>query len=471
MSRSALTIDAYQLTTLLAHADAGRLEQAIEMGFFFRKLPPKRGYVIACGQRSIVAQAADLRFFPDELAALERHPTIGTGLRAQPKVRAALATLDGFRGEIDAVPEGTPVFAGAGQRTDGTPLLVDGHPLVLYTPLVQVRTHMVLGKLIETPWLQRLNHQSMVASKAARIVEAAAGKPVFEFGARRTQTDASIDAAWAAAVAGCAGTSNIAAYLRHGIPAVGTMDHFYVQAAEEPGLTVDESERRAFFAFDRLYGKEALYLVDTYDTVRGIKNAVHASEGRLAGVRIDSNVTPATVEAARALLVSLGCPHARIIVSDALDEQRVARLGAADGFGVGEQITCSPDAACGIGAVAKLTVNGYGRSTMKLSRGSGKMTLPGRLAAYRFADHDLVALDEEPAPSGGRPLLVPLWRGGRAVDDADDRAALKAARTTARDGLAALPAGVRRLDEPAPWPLVASDRLVALVEARVREAA
>jgi nicotinate phosphoribosyltransferase len=471
MSQSALTIDAYQLTTLLAHADAGRLGQTIEMACFFRKLPPKRGYVVACGQRSILAHAQALRFSTDELTALGHHPTIGAGLRAHPQVLAALAALDGFEGDIDAVPEGTPVFAGPGRRSDGTPLLIEGRPLVLYTPLLQVRTSLVLGKLLETPWLQRINHQSMIASKAARVVDAAAGKPVFEFGARRTQTDASVDAAWAAAVAGCAGTSNIAAYLRHGIPAVGTMDHFYVQAAEEPGVSIEESERRAFGAFDRLYGRDAVYLVDTYDTIRGIKNAVRASEGRLAGIRIDSNVTPATIEAARALLTELGCASVRIIVSDGLDEYRVARLGGADGFGVGEQITCSPDSACGVGAVAKLTVNGYGRTTMKLSRGSGKMTLPGRLATYRYADHDLIALADEPAPAGGRPLLAPLWRGTKAVEAIDDRDALKRARATAKEALAALPADVRRLDDPAAWPLVASDKLVALVEARVREAA
>jgi len=272
-------------------------------------------------------------------------------------------------------------------------------------------------------------------------------------------------------VAGCAGSSNIAAWMEYGIPAVGTMDHFYVQAAEEPGLGVDESERRAFAAFDRVYGKEAIYLVDTYDTARGIKNAVRGSEGRLAGIRIDSNVTPATIEAARSLLRDLGSGDARIIVSDGLDEDRVARLHLADAFGVGEQITCSPDAATGIGAVAKLTVNGYGRATMKLARGSGKMTLPGRLAAYRSADHDLIALAAEPPPRGGRALLAPLWRGAGPVRPGDARAALADAREVARAGLASLPAAVRRLDEPAAWPLVASDALVELIAERVKEAA
>jgi nicotinate phosphoribosyltransferase len=465
------TVDAYQLTTLLAHADAGRLGQSVEMGFFFRKLPHDRGYVIACGQQSIVEHARALRLTPAELNALATHPSIGPRLSERPVVRAALTALDGFRGEIDAVPEGTPVFAGPGRRADGTPLMIDGRPITLYTPLLQVRTSLVLGKLIETPWLQRLNHQAMVASKAARVVSAAGDKPVFEFGARRTQSDASIDAAWAAAVAGCAGTSNLAAWMRHGVAAVGTMDHFYVQAAEQPGLPVDESERRAFATFDRVFGRDAIYLVDTYDTARGIKNAVIASEGRLGGIRIDSNVTAATIEAARALLSELGCGHARIIVSDGLDERRVAKLRGADGFGVGEQITCAPDAAAGIGAVAKLIVNGYGRSTMKLSRGSGKMTLPGRLQAHRYRDHDLISLDGETAPAGGRSLLQPLWRGGSPSHALDSHTALASARRAAREGLAALPDAVRRLDEPEAWPLLASDALVDLITRRTREAA
>ncbi|MEO6950252.1 MAG: hypothetical protein ABI321_00460 [Polyangia bacterium] len=471
MSEQTLTVDAYQLTTLIAHADAGRLEQHMAMTAFFRKLPVNRGYVVACGQRSIVEHARQMRVTKEEFDVLFTHPIIGERLRSRPAIVSALSALDGFVGEIDAVPEGLPVFAGPGRRSDGTPLLVDGRPLTLYAPLLSIRTDMLLAKMIETPWLSRLNHQSMVASKASRVVIAAKGKPVLEFGARRTQTQAGIDAAWAAAVAGCTGTSNMAAWMRYGIPAVGTMDHSFVQASEEPGLSTDESERRAFAAFHATYGASATYLVDTYDTVRGIRNAVRASNKQLGGIRIDSNVTVATVAQARALLDELGAPHAKIIVSDGLDEMKVARLDGADGFGVGEQITCSPDSATGVGAVAKLTVNGYGRATMKLSRGSAKMTLPGRIAAWRYADHDLVAIDGEAVPAGGRALLEPLWRGRGPVVEEPAAAALHRAHAVCRRELAALPAGVRDLASPEPYPLVASDALVDLVSSRVKEAA
>jgi nicotinate phosphoribosyltransferase len=383
-----------------------------------------------------------------------------------------LQELDGFVGEIDALPEGTPAFAGPALRSDGKPWHCRGARVTLYTPLVQVRTDLLRAKLIETPWLGRINYMSMVASKAARVVAAAAGKPVLEFGARRTHPAAAIDASYAAYLAGCSATSNVAAMRRYGIPINGTMDHFYVQAAEHAGESPRHSERAAFAGFQRAFPENAFMLVDTYDTEQGIREAVAASDGKLSGVRLDSNVTPATVTRARALLDELGAPHALILVSDGLDEWRVAELSGADGFGLGENISCSPDAATGIGAVAKLTVNGYGKVTMKLARGTGKATLPGRLQVYRFGDHDLIALESEAAPSGGRALLEPVWRGCNAVA----LPSLNQSRERARAEIARLPAPLRALETPAPeapplWPLLASDGLVAMVERLVQDAA
>src|SRR5207253_1003860 len=204
----------------------------------------------------------------------------------------------------------------------------------------------------------------------------------------------------------------------------------------------------------------AILLVDTYDTLRGIRAAVAATHGKLNGIRIDCNVTVENLRKARALLDELGAPHARILVSDALQELRVHELyDYADAFGVGENITTSPDSATGIGAVAKLVVNGYGKITMKFSRGSGKATLPGELQVYRFADHDVVALAEEAPPSGGRALLHPVWRG-RAP--ARELPSLEESRRYVKDQVASLPAPIRALEPAAaPWKLVASDGLVA----------
>jgi nicotinate phosphoribosyltransferase len=469
MSLATLTVDAYQLTTLLAHAEAGRLEQKLAMSFFFRKLPKHRNYVVFCGLRSILQHAAQMRLDGNEVETLLRHPVIGPALAARPEVQRALRALDGFEGDIDALPEGTIAFAGPAVRSDGKPLLAAGAPVSIYTPLLQIRTDMLRAKLIETPWLGRINHMSMVASKAARVVDAALGKPVLEFGARRTHADASVDVAYAAYLAGCVGSSNVASQHKYGVPTQGTMDHFFVQSSERPGVSVDETEREAFALFAQVFPDNATLLVDTYDTERGIRNAVSATGGKLNGIRIDSNVTVDNLKRARKLLDDLGAPHARILVSDALEELRVHELrDHADAFGVGENISTSPDSATGIGAVAKLVVNGYGKITMKIARGSGKATLPGELQVHRYSDHDLVALADEAAPSGGKPLLQPVWRG-RAP--ASDLPPLDESRRYLRQQVEALPPAVRQLDPAAPpWPLVASDGLVGRIQELVEEA-
>jgi nicotinate phosphoribosyltransferase len=477
MSLATLTLDAYQLTTLVAHADAGRIDDQLAMAFFFRKLPRQRNYIIFCGLRSILEHAAQMRLDGDELQALLDNPLLGPPLRQRPLVMSKLQEVDGFVGEIDALPEGTPAFAGPAWRSDGQAWHVDGAPVTIYTPLIQVRTDLLRAKLIETPWLGRINYMSMVASKAARVVAAAAGKPVLEFGARRAHPAAALDAAYAAFLAGCSATSNVAAMKCYGIPISGTMDHFYVQAAEHAGESPRQSERAAFAGFQRAFPDSAFMLVDTYDTEGGIREAVAASDGKLSGIRLDSNVTPETVARARALLDELGATHARILVSDGLDEWRVAALSGADGFGVGENISCVPDAAAGIGAVAKLTVNGYGKVTMKIARGTGKATLPGQLQVHRYADHDLVALEDEAVPSGGRALLQPVWRGRDLVAALPS---LSQSREATRVAVTRLPAALQALESPPPpeqsnapppWPLVASDGLVATVERLMHDAA
>jgi nicotinate phosphoribosyltransferase len=491
MTLSTLGIDAYQLTTLLTHADEGRLEHDVAMSFFFRRMPKHRRFVVFSGLRRIVEHAGQMSIDAAELAALEGHSAIGPALRARPAVVDKLRSLRGFRGSIDAMPEGSVAFAGPASRTDGSPLVIGsrsrspGAPVSIYTPLLQLRTDLLRAKLIETPWLGYVNHMSMVASKAARVVIAAGGKSVMEFGQRRTHPTAALDATWAAWVAGIASTSNIAAFTRWGITSTGTMDHFAIQAAERPGVSRAETERGFFEAYARTFeGFPTTMLVDTYDTERGIRHAVEATRGKLGAIRIDSNVTPESIARARTLLQELGASDTKIYVSDGLDEARVAELReVADGFGVGENIVCSPDSAAGVGAVAKLVVNGYGATTMKVAKGTGKATLPGELQVWRFTDHDVVSLASEPSPGGAasRAMLAPVWRGNAPVrpHETDARTALEAARTHARSELAALPDELRRVDAGNVGPtaastttrkLVASDALVREIERLVGEA-
>jgi nicotinate phosphoribosyltransferase len=469
MSLSTLGIDTYQITTLIAHADAERLGQRVEMSFFFRRLPHARNYVVFCGLRQLLEHASHMNLDASDLDVLRAHPLLGPALAARPEVVRALAAVDGFDGEIDAVPEGTLTYAGPASRTDGSPLLVAGAPLSIYVPLMRVRTDIVRAKLLETPWLGFINHMSMVASKAARVVDAARGKPLFEFGARRTHPSAAVDAAYAAYLAGASASSNLAAFARYGVPAVGTMDHFAVQAAERPGVPVETTEREFYALFARAFPSAATLLVDTYDTERGLSAAVVATGGRCTGVRIDSSITRENMIKARAILDDAGGKDVKIYVSDGLDEYRVRELEPfVDGFGVGENISCSPDSATGVGAVAKLVVNGYGKVTMKLARGSGKATLPGELQTYRFEDHDLVALTSEPAPRGGKPLLVPVWRGRAAVSDLPS---LESARAYVRSQIETLAPETRALEtSPKPRRLVASDGLLALLEKLTKEA-
>jgi nicotinate phosphoribosyltransferase len=475
MTLPTLGIDAYQLTTLLTHADEGRLDHEVTMSFFFRRMPNRRRFVVFSGLCRILEHAAQMAIDETELAALETHGGFGAALRDRPQVTERLRSLRGFRGSIHAMPEGSLAFAGPASRTDGRPLLIGGAPLRIYTPMLQVRTDLVRAKLIETPWLGFVNHMSMVASKAARVVVAAGGKSVMEFGQRRTHPAAALDASWAAWVAGVHATSNVAAYARWGITSTGTMDHFAIQAAEKDGVSREQSERGFFRAYARTFeGIPTTMLVDTYDTERGIRHAVEATGGKLAAIRIDSNVTLESISRARALLTELGCPATKIYVSDALDEHRVLGLrDVADGFGVGENIVCSPDAATGVGAVAKLVVNGYGATTMKVAKGTGKATLPGELQVWRYADHDVVGLASEPAP-GGRPMLVPAWRGDGPVEPLSARRHLEAARARVKEEIGALPAEFRSVAEgggPAlERKLVASDALVREIERLVGEA-
>lgn len=473
MTTATLGIDAYQLTTLLTHADEGRLDQEVSMSFFFRRMPKNRAFVLFSGLRRILEHAEQMRIDEGELDALRSHSAIGPALAKRPEVVARLRGLEGFRGSIDAMAEGSLAFAGPAARTDGSPLVVGGVPLSIYTPLLQVRTDMVRAKLIETPWLGYVNHMSMVASKAARVVIASGDRSVMEFGQRRTHPAAALDATWAAWVAGISATSNVAAFTRWGITATGTMDHFAIQAAERPGRSRADTERAFFGAYAETFaGVPTTMLVDTYDTERGIRHAVEATGGKLGAVRIDSNVTRESIARARRLLDELGAPQAKIYVSDGLDEHRVAELrDVADGFGVGENIVCSPDAATGVGAVAKLVVNGYGAVTMKVAKGTGKATLPGELQVWRFADHDLVALAGEPSPGGGaRRMLEPVWRGTKRENARDARADLAAARARAAEEIAMLPEELRRLDQAPARKLVASDALVREIERLVGEA-
>lgn len=459
---SALHVDLYQLSSLVVHHQSGRSDMPVTMSFFSRRLPrsedgsarPVRGFLLQAALARCLSWLAEARFEEEHLQTLQRHPLLKGRLDADllEKLRHWK-----FSGIIDAPLDGTPLFAGRALTMEGVPVDIAGVRPSGWCPYLVVQTDLLSAKLIETPLLSLINHMTMVASKAATLVAVAGARAVYEFGSRRTHPEAAIDAALAAWIAGCAATSNVEAHHRYGIPCVGTMDHFAIQAWESPELPRAQTEHDFFKAFYQTFGGGSL-LVDTYDTFgaqTGIRNAVRAAGSQLTGIRMDSGITHQSVWEARRLLDSLGAPQAKILLSGGMDEKSIVELGdaPADAFGIGERIVTSPDAPVGVGAVAKLgMING--RPTMKLSRGSGKATLPGRLQVFRTDEGDIVGLAGEFFP--GRPLLERVWEGEFCCIDTD----LLAARQRAQHELATLPAAFK---EPRDASLRLSPALVALI--------
>jgi nicotinate phosphoribosyltransferase len=433
-----LFTDLYELTMLQAYFNEGMREEAV-FDLFVRRLPRQRNFLVACGLEQVLAYLEALHFSAASLAHLA-----SLGLFTEP----FLDHLAGFRftGSVRAVPEGTIVFAGE--------------------PLLEVTAPLPEAQLVETYLLNQLTFGTMVASKAARAVIAAAGRRLVDFGSRRAHgTDAAMKAARAMYIAGYEATSNVLAGREYGIPVAGTMAHSYVQA--------HDSETAAFAAFLRSFPETTL-LVDTYDTCEGVRRAAQAAKavgaGRLRAIRLDSGDLAALAKQARAVLDQEGLTGVGIFASGGLDEYEIAALLAAgapiDGFGVGTEAVVSGDAPSLDSAYKLVSYAGHGR--VKLA--AEKRTLPGRkqvwrrLAGGRMAG-DTVALADE--PGDGEPLLVEVMRDGEVTR----RESIDAARARVREQLARLPDGLRTLDPAAaPYTVGVSDALQAAFE-RARAAA
>lgn len=416
---SAGHIDLYQLTSLIPHWDAGKAHAPCWMSFFSRRLPrtlngqTARPYLVWAGLQRCLEHLEGAHFTEAQLETLCAHPVLGKALKARPKLIQTLKAWR-FKGEVWGAKEGTLIWA---HRAEGE-IKGDLQPSASL-PYLQVRCDVLTAKLIETPLLSIINHMSMVATKSAQLCEIAKDRSIFEFGSRRTHIEAAVDAAYAAYIGGTVATSNVEAHHRYGIPVVGTMDHFAVQAWEQDGLSVAETERAFFKAFYETFPEHASLLIDTYDPFgeeTGIRNAVIATNGKLKGIRLDSMLSVETITKARQLLDELGASEAQIIASGGIDFEEIITLRNApvDAFGVGERLVSSADAPVGVGAVGKLSsING--QVTMKQAKGTGKATLPGPLQCYRSEDHDrltLLNLDKiEACQPGEQALVTCLWLG------------------------------------------------------------
>jgi len=408
-----LLTDLYQLTMAAGYFQAGKAGEVATFELFVRRLPPNRNYLIAAGLAQAVDYLLGLDFSREEIAYLRGLPQFAS---APAEFFEALARFR-FTGDLWAVPEGTVVFAGE--------------------PILRVRAPLMEAQIPETYLLATVGFQSLVATKASRLVQAAAGRSVVEFGTRRAHSpEAGVLAGRAAYIGGCIGTSNTLAGFRYGIPVFGTAAHSWVLAFE--------SELEAFRQLQRLLGPATVFLIDTYDTIEGARKA--ASLGKpMWGVRLDSGNLVELSLAVRRILDEAGLTDARIMVTGDLNEYKILELVKErlpiDAFGVGTELATSADAPA-LGVVYKLVelhADGRTRYTAKFSE--DKETMPGAKQIFRFSDRDVIGrADETPARAAdgtsAEALLAPVILGGEPVAELPPA---EAARRRAQSSLQRLP--------------------------------
>jgi nicotinate phosphoribosyltransferase len=393
----ALFTDRYELTMVAAALADGTAERDCVFEVFARRLPFGRRYGVLAGTGRLLEALPHFRFGEDEIATLREQ-----GLTDE-RLLDWLADFR-FSGDIDGYAEGDLYFPGS--------------------PVLTVRAPFAEGVLLETLALSVLNHDSAIASAAARMVAAACERPCIEMGSRRTHEEAAVAAARAAYMVGFASSSNLEAGRRYGVPTTGTSAHAFT--------LLHDDERSAFQAQVNVLGRGTTLLVDTYDIDQGIRTAVEVAGPELGGIRLDSGDLPTLATQARELLDSLGATRTRIVVTSDLDEYAISGLMAApvDRYGIGTSLVTGSGAPTA-GMVYKL-VERDGVQVAKKSK--DKVSVGGRKHAVRRHDRDGIATAEvvsstPVAPQeGDRDLVVPLVRAGELCDDATPAQSLTRAR-------------------------------------------
>ena len=426
-----LLTDQYELTMMQAYWRE-ELHQDAVFTLYYRTLPEGRNLLLAAGLDAALSALEALRFGDDELDYLARRDEL------DPEFVDWLAGVE-FTGSVRAMAEGTPVFPNE--------------------PLLEVRGPLPVAQLAETVLMNQVHFQTVLASKAYRVKTAAGDRAVVDFGLRRMHgADAGLKAARAFHIAGVDATSNVLAGREYDVPVTGTMAHAYIQA--------HDSEMDAFRAFTETYPATVL-LVDTYDTLEGVRKVVRLAEERgddfaVRAVRLDSGDLAELARGAREILDQAGLRNVEIFASGGLDEHEIRRLlededAPIDGFGVGTYMGVSRDAPA-LDMAYKLTEYA-GRGRLKLS--SGKKILPGPKQVWReteggVAVRDRITTADEVAP--GRPLLEPVMEDGERLEAG--RRAVDEARARAEQAIAELPPRIRAI-EPAdpPYSVDVSDAL------------
>lgn len=421
-----LLTDLYELTMAAGYFQAGKAEETATFEFTIRRLPENRNFVIAAGLPQAVDYLLNLSFSGEEVDYLR-------GLNQFANAPAAFFDyLRNFRftGDLFAAPEGTPLFAGE--------------------PMLAVRAPIIEAQIPETYLLSAITFPTLIASKAARCVQAAAGRAVVEFGTRRAHTpEAGVLGARAAYLGGCAATSNTLAGMRFGVPVSGTSAHAWVMAFA--------CEMEAFRHLQRTLGDATVQLLDTYDTAAGARRA--AKLGRpMWGVRLDSGDLAALSRQVRGILDEAGLHDSKIMASGDLDEYKIRELvnGGApiDAFGVGTQLATSADAPAmsAIYKIVELNIGGIRRFTAKYSAGKG--SVPGAKQVFRGETRDVIARGGE--CGSGEALLRPVILSGKLVEPLPT---LEEARVRAAECIAKLTPALRELEVTEPWPVIYSREL------------
>lgn len=447
-----LLMDFYELTMANGYFKDNKQNQVAVFDVFFRDIPDRGGYAIFAGLEKVIDYLSSLTFSQSELDYLKSKKIFD---------EAFLSFLKDFKfsSDVYAVKEGTPIFP--------------------HEPILTIKGPIIDCQLVETMLLLTINHQSLIATKAARIVRAAQGRAVLEFGARRAHGyDASIYGARSAYISGALGTSNTYADYAYQIPALGTMAHSYVQSYD--------SEYEAFCAYANTYPDNTILLVDTYDTLnQGIPNAIKVHQDILApkgyalkGIRLDSGDLTYLTKKARKMLDDAGLADTKITVSNSLDEYLIKELisqGAQiDSFGVGERLVTARSEAVfgGVFKLAAIEKNGQLEPKIKISENVQKTTIPGFKQVYRFYDENCMAIadvltlfDEKIDTSKPyklfhphfpyknkvvtnyqvEPLMVPIFKAGKLIYE---KPSIQEIRAYSQKSLNALWPEVLRLENP-----------------------
>jgi nicotinate phosphoribosyltransferase len=429
-----LLTDLYELTMAAGYYVHGMADERATFELWVRRLPPCRNFLIAAGLEQAIHYLQHLSFAPEQIAYLREHPAF----RHVPN--DWFESLANFRFACDvwAVPEGTVVFAGE--------------------PLLRVSGPLMQAQLVETNLIATLTMQTLIASKAARMVTAAQGRAVFDFGSRRAHgPQAGLLAARAAYLAGCAGTSNAEAGRLLGIPTFGTQAHSWIMAFGD--------EQEAFRKFGQVFPDSSTLLIDTYDTLQGARNAV-ASGAAMQAVRLDSGDLEQLSKQVRAYLDGIGRKDVKIVASGDLNEYKIRDLLAAgapiDLFGVGTELAASRDEPT-LSFVYKLVEQETPQGTFgRFKRSLGKTNYPYPKQVYRqlgaggtFHGDRIV---KSTVRKEGEPLLAPVLQGG---ESAGALLSLQESRLRCADQLSRLPAELLALETFHSYPVQVSAELEA----------